>query len=142
MARKAVGLIMQEPAELSAKPCVRLVAVRTNKKYKPDWHTLGQCFPKKVMFLRKDCGTATEGTDKKYEMNTLMTGEPLIRSSKTGKFFLLSWRDIINLAELCGIDKEDAPEKDCEHDDEKLDDGHGGANQLYRCRKCGRKVRD
>jgi len=55
------------------------------------------------MFLRTHVGEASEGK-RKYEMATNMDGTPIIESKQTGKWFSLSWNDILNLAEKAGID--------------------------------------
>jgi hypothetical protein len=67
----------------------------------------GTIHPKKTMFLRQDCGKA-KGDKVEYELTAAMTGEPIVRSSLTGKFFTLSWENIIDLAIEAGIDKEDS----------------------------------
>jgi len=41
-----------------------------------------------------------------YEITTLNDDStPIVKSKKTGKFFTLSWADIINMAKEAGIDK-------------------------------------
>lgn len=67
-------------------------------------HKIGKIYPAKSMFLRTHIGTACDG-EKKFEMATSMTGAPILRSVKTGIWFLLSWEDIIEIAEKAGIEK-------------------------------------
>jgi hypothetical protein len=64
---------------------------------------IGRVYPKGSMFLRTHVGTAEDGK-RKYEMATNMNGTPIIESKQTGKWFSLSWQDILNLAEKAGID--------------------------------------
>lgn len=64
---------------------------------------IGRVYPKGSMFLRTHFGTAEDG-ERKYEMATNMNGTPIIESKQTGKWFSLSWQDILNLAEKAGID--------------------------------------
>ena len=64
---------------------------------------IGRVYPKGSMFLRTHVGEADDGK-RKYEMATNMNGTPIIESKQTGKWFSLSWQDILNLAEKAGID--------------------------------------
>ena len=64
---------------------------------------IGKIYPAKSMFFRNHVGTADDG-ERKYTMTTSMNGTPILQSEKTGKWFLLSWEDIISLAEKAGID--------------------------------------
>ncbi len=69
----------------------------------------GQIHNSKSLFLREAVGTATDPEAKiKYEMTTINDNrQPMVCSSKTGKYFTLSWEDIVNLAVEAGIDKDD-----------------------------------
>ena len=52
-----------------------------------------------------ETGTAEAG-GVKYELTINMgNNTPIVSSSKTGKYFTLSWQDIINLAIDAGINK-------------------------------------
>ena len=64
---------------------------------------IGKVYPAKSMFFRTHVGTADDG-ERKFEMATSMNGAPILQSAKTGKWFLLSWEDIISLADKAGID--------------------------------------
>ena len=68
---------------------------------------IGTIHDSKSMFLREIVGTAEDPETKiKYEMTTICTTRmPLIRSKKTGKYFSLSWTNILGLAIKAGIDK-------------------------------------
>lgn len=69
--------------------------------------TMGEIHNKDTLFLRIDCGHATDperGT--KYELSTLSGGSPCVRNEKNGKWFTLSWHDILNMAQFAGIDEE------------------------------------
>ena len=58
-----------------------------------------------AMFLREAHGTAKNPSSGViYELNCHLSGSPVVRSSKTGKWFTLSWNDILHLAHEAGID--------------------------------------
>ncbi len=64
---------------------------------------IGKVLPAKSLILRNAAGSA-EGSDGiKYELNYSMAGTPIIRSEKTGKWYVLSWPEILALAEDNGI---------------------------------------
>jgi len=57
--------------------------------------------------LRMAVGTAKDAEGLEYEMTTAVAGGyPIIRSLKTGRWFTLSWIDILELAIERGIDEE------------------------------------
>lgn len=64
---------------------------------------IGEILPPKSMILRQHIGEASCG-DLKYEMSTGMNGAPIVHSKQTGKWFTLSWKDILELADKAGID--------------------------------------
>lgn len=66
----------------------------------------GKVHPKKTLFLRELVAEAELG-EGKYEMLTSMARAPMIMSKQTGKYFTLSWQDILELAIEGGIDAED-----------------------------------
>lgn len=70
---------------------------------------IGTIREKGAMFLRVSVGTAAdEDNNAKYEMSTLAgTSIPCVRSVATGRYFLLTWPEILNLAIDAGIDKEE-----------------------------------
>ncbi len=67
----------------------------------------GEIVEKSKFILRVACGTA-EDTDNgvKYELSTSIGGNPVVRNAKTGRFFVLSWDDILEMAQEAGIDAE------------------------------------
>lgn len=67
-------------------------------------NSLGQLFSKKSMFLRTNCGTAkaTDGTV--YELTQSVNGSPLVMNKTTGKYWSISWQELIDLAKAAGID--------------------------------------
>lgn len=70
----------------------------------------GRLLPPKTYILRTQVGEAKDpesGISYEITHNT-MSGEPIVQSSKTGKWFVLSWSEILNMARECGIDKEGA----------------------------------
>lgn len=69
-------------------------------------HDLGELHEPKTLMFRVEVGTAQGPTPgNKYEM-TVSAGDysPIIRSQQTGKWFTLSWQDILALAVTKGID--------------------------------------
>lgn len=56
------------------------------------------------MFLRFGGGTASDSEGPVYELSTNAGGgHPILRHLRTGRTFVLSWEDIIGLAEASGI---------------------------------------
>lgn len=69
----------------------------------------GKIHPKKTLFLRVDVGKATDENKNTYELSTnINDNSPIVCSEKTGKWFTLSWTDIMNLARDANIDKPDS----------------------------------
>lgn len=67
--------------------------------------TIGKLYPPKAMFFREGIGEAKAGK-LTYEMACgLPTCTPIIRSGKSGRWFALSWQDLIELAVQAGIDE-------------------------------------
>lgn len=69
--------------------------------------TIGTVHPAKSLFLRKDIGDIRLNNKIVYEMSAGVMGTPILHSIKTGKWFTISWTEIIELAERAGIDKKD-----------------------------------
>lgn len=67
---------------------------------------IGTVETKDSLFLRKHAGTAKLG-DNAYELSTSMASLPLIKSEKTGKYWLISWQQLLDLAIQAGIDNSD-----------------------------------
>jgi hypothetical protein len=60
---------------------------------------------KDTLYLRMEAGTAT-GDGAKYELSVNMGGlNPIIHSSKTGKWWTITWPDLMKLAQAAGIDE-------------------------------------
>ena len=69
---------------------------------------IGKIHPKKTMFLRNNVGSADGPGGFSYEMSSNFSDHsPIIQSKKTGKWFVLGWEEIVNLAIDAGIDKPD-----------------------------------
>ncbi len=67
---------------------------------------LGTIRPKGTLYICTHVGDATDG-ENQYEM-TLVNGHiPAVRSVTSGKFYLLSWEDILAMSVKAGIDKVD-----------------------------------
>ena len=73
---------------------------------RPDF--IGRIYPASSLFLREAGGTAQSDDGIKYELSINPRGEPLIRSEQTGKWFLLSWQEVLDLAIQAGINDPDA----------------------------------
>lgn len=66
----------------------------------------GKIHPKKTMFLRIEVGKATGINNLAYDLTlNAHNNTPIVESQKSGKWFTLSWTDIINLAVKAGINK-------------------------------------
>jgi len=68
--------------------------------------TIGEILSTETLILRHSVGTAEDSDGLKYEMTTSLNMSPLIRSHRTGKYFVLSWANIIDLAVNAGINEE------------------------------------
>ena len=64
----------------------------------------GPVHKNKTMFLREHVGDATGEKGRKYELSFVNMHTPAILSKQTGKYFTLSWQDILELAVEAGID--------------------------------------
>ena len=70
----------------------------------PEDDTPGHIHAPETMFFRLEVGTA-ESKDGQYEMSLNIGGShPIVRSTVTGQWYTISWRDIVNLARKKGID--------------------------------------
>lgn len=65
-------------------------------------------FEKNALFLRTEMGTATSESTT-YELSVLPTGEMLVRSGQTGRFFVAVWSNVLEAAIQAGIDQEPGP---------------------------------
>lgn len=67
----------------------------------------GEIMKPNTLVLREHLGTATAkiaGQKYNFELGRTLPGAaPIVRCVETGKDFLLSWEDILNLAEDAGI---------------------------------------
>lgn len=67
---------------------------------------LGELYPSDTLFLRNDVGSANSSTGDAYELaSNFGDHSPIVRSRQSGKWFRLSWQEIITLAVAKGIDK-------------------------------------
>lgn len=66
----------------------------------------GTIYPKETIFFREAAGTCVSTDDVvEYELTTAIgAGSPIVRSSKTGKWFTLCWDEIVKMAVDAGID--------------------------------------
>lgn len=85
------------PKSKSTTPKAKKVVEKT----KP----IGAIHPSGSMFFRHHIGTASKGKLTYVLSNGATNGEPLVRSELTGKYFTLTWDDIIQLAVQAGIDE-------------------------------------
>lgn len=68
----------------------------------------GTIHPSGTLFFRSFCGSAKVGA-REYELDTTIDGNPCIRSETTGKYFVVSWKDLLEMAVAAGIDELEAP---------------------------------
>lgn len=69
----------------------------------------GKILPKDTMLMRLHTGTATQGPAQSYDMSVNVGNNcPIVESKQTGKWFTLSWADIISMAQKAGIDTPDS----------------------------------
>lgn len=69
---------------------------------------IGQVHPKNSLFLRIDCGTASDDEGHVYELSTGLGGGLYVKSRVTGRIWSLGWQEAVRLAVEAGIDEEDA----------------------------------
>lgn len=60
------------------------------------------------MLLRISCGDAEDEDGRRYELGTTTSGAPCIRGGTTGKYFVVPWGELIDMAIEAGIDTPDA----------------------------------
>ena len=58
-----------------------------------------------TLFLRMEIGTATGSDGTKYELSQSLSGQPMIRSGTTGKWWTVSFEELIEAAIEAGIDQ-------------------------------------
>jgi hypothetical protein len=64
----------------------------------------GKIHPPRTALIRVHVGDATDECGNKFQMSTLPAqGTPCIYSERTGKYYTLSWQDILDLAIESGI---------------------------------------
>lgn len=66
---------------------------------------VGKLHDAKAMFLRMAAGTAKDDNGVEYELSYNMDGTPIIRSGKSGKWWTLGWKKMLELAFADGIDE-------------------------------------
>lgn len=65
----------------------------------------GTLHPSRTLMLRVHVGTAESDDGTKYTLSVNAAGyAPIVHSDKTGRWFTLSWQDIVDLAIAKGID--------------------------------------
>ena len=66
----------------------------------------GKLYEKDAMFLRQEVGKLKDDKGNEYELaNLISSGSFYIRSKKTGKQFIVSPKDIVEMALEAGIEK-------------------------------------
>jgi len=70
--------------------------------------TIGTVHNKDALFMTFAVGEA-KSDDNTFELNTSMSGSPIVRCVETGKWFSLGWSEILQLADEAGITEEDKP---------------------------------
>lgn len=68
---------------------------------------VGRVYPPTAHFLRKSFGSAYSENGNEYKLGVVVKkGQMLVKSEKTGKWFVLTWPDVVRLAVDAGIDDE------------------------------------
>jgi hypothetical protein len=62
----------------------------------------GKIYPKGTAFLRQHVGEA-ESDHLHFEMSLVNMTTPAVYCHETGKYFVLPWQDILNMAEEAGV---------------------------------------
>ncbi|MBI5817437.1 MAG: hypothetical protein HZA88_00455 [Verrucomicrobia bacterium] len=61
-----------------------------------------------TLVFRQDCGIARDEDGIEYELSiNILRKTPIVRSQKTGRWFFLSWKDIVRLAVNAGVNEEE-----------------------------------
>lgn len=66
--------------------------------------TYGEIRPPRTLMLRTHVGEAESAEGNKYTLSMSTSASPIIESKVTGKWFVLGWSDILELARAAGID--------------------------------------
>lgn len=64
----------------------------------------GKLFPAKSIMRREHAGEFKSDDGRRYELSRAF-GTPLVRSCKTGKWWVIDWTDLVGLAVAAGIDE-------------------------------------
>lgn len=70
----------------------------------------GTIHPSGSLLLRSSRGDAEAVDGRKYEFSTTLHGQPCIRSEKSGKYFVVSWEELLQMAIDAGIDNAEVPD--------------------------------
>ncbi len=70
----------------------------------------GEILPSKNFYLIVDRGSAESSEHGRFELGALPDGSPIIRSSSTGKYWTLRWKEMFGMAIEAGIAKPEVPE--------------------------------
>lgn len=65
----------------------------------------GEILPKRMFVMTVAVGEATGSDNKSYELLTSMCGSPVVLSKQTGKYYVLNWDDILDMAVETGIEE-------------------------------------
>ena len=61
---------------------------------------------KEALILRFSAGAASDDCGVEYELSNNADGSTMVKSSKTGRTFAVSWRDVLEMAIQAGINDE------------------------------------
>lgn len=82
----------------------------------------GEILPKRTFVMTVAVGEATGSDNKSYELLTSMYGSPVVLSKQTGKYYVLNWDDILDMAIETGIDEPfSKEEQEARHDENNID---------------------
>ncbi|MDI3304623.1 MAG: hypothetical protein QJR04_25075 [Burkholderia multivorans] len=76
---------------------------------------MGELLDSRALFMRVAVGDAgTDADPKRYELSTNLSGAPVIRDTKTGRWFAFSWAGLLDHARAAGI-SDDEPAQQAEN---------------------------
>ena len=74
----------------------------------PPKREVGTIHKKDTMFLRLDSGSAQAEDGKRYELSVSMGNAPIIRSKHSGRWWSISWHELLTLAIEAGVDEKES----------------------------------
>lgn len=67
----------------------------------------GKIYPPDSLIMRVSQGSARSAEHGKFELNTDLSGSPLILCEKTGRYWAIGWRELLGMAVDAGIARQE-----------------------------------